>query len=370
MGERIRDALRSAGDGVRELLERTYAQEEPGRFRPALAGLTPAGSGAGLTPSCLALRISRSLGLWDLVDKDEQAAWIAYIGSFQRASAGDEPALEGAFLDPEVAESARPGEGRATRWARGRGRESDPLVDLARSQTRRAVAALACVDAYPVIPYRALPTEPASLQAELKRSDWRDPVGAAARSGDLIALAMSQGRHFLELTQLHLLREVAAAWYEALCDRETGAFFPEKALPRPELLAVAAHALDAFDWLGRPPPRPAPLIDLCLASAPGRDCDPADWARVLHHCLRHSDHRRSELAAPATEVLGELVARRASDGGWSLRPEGMATHDGPLEISDGRAGSDLFGTERAIGAVAMLAELLEWDAPRWLVLRR
>jgi len=371
MAERIRSALQSAGDGVRQFLERAYAPEEPGRFRPALEGLTPGGLAAGLSPSCLALRIARSLGLWDLVDKEEQAAWIAFIDSFQHAEAADdEPALAGAFVDPEVIAATHGVGGRLARWTRGWSRDADPLVDLVRSQSRVVVATLACVDTYPRAPYRAFPTGPAQLQAELRRCDWRDPVAAASRSADLVALVMSQGRHFLELTQLHLLREVAAAWYEELCDRATGAFFPGAPLPRAELLAVAAHALDALDWLGRPAPRPAPLIDLCLAADPGRDCELADWARVLHHCLRYSEHRCDELAGPAAEALDRLLARRGSDGGWSLHAEGMATHDGPLEISDGRAGSDLFGTERAVAAAAMLAEILEWDAPRWLVLRR
>jgi hypothetical protein len=371
MVERIQSALVAAGEDIRGFLERAYSPAEPGRFHPALAGLTPAGRRAGLSPSCSALRIARCLGLWEMVDKEEQSAWIAFICSYQsEESAADEPALAGAFLDPELVEAVCASQGRLARWTRGIARDPDPLIDLARAGTRAAVAALAAVDALARVPYRALPTDPARLQTELRRQDWRRPAVAAARSADLIALVMSQGRHYLELTQLQLLREAAAGWLEGLCDRGSGGFFFETAPPRAELLCAAAHVLDAFDWLGRPPPAPDALIDTCLAARPGQDCDVADWARVIHHCLRRTDHRREELRAAAPVALEQLLRNRQPDGGWSLRVDGMATHDGPLEISDGRAGGDLPGTERLTCAAAMLVELLEWDAPRWQILRR
>jgi hypothetical protein len=91
---------------------------------------------------------------------------------------------------------------------------------------------------------------------------------------------------------------------------------------------------------------------------------------VLYHCLRYTHHRRPEVQSAAAEALEVLLRQARPDGGWSLRAEGMVTHDGPLEISDGRAAGDLFGTERFISAAAMLVVLLEWDAPAWQVLRR
>jgi hypothetical protein len=371
MQERVRSALLAAGDEIREFLERAYVPEEPGRFRPCLAGATPAGARAGLAPSCRALRIARTLGLWDLVDKEDQVAWVAFICDFQtKEGSASDPQLEGALLDPEVAAAVGSSEPRLPRWARGLSRAPSPLLDLARSSTRAATSALAAVDAHPRTPYRRLPADPARLEAELRRSDGSDPVQAAARSADLVALVMSHGRHFLELTQLHRLREAAARWLEGLADPAKGRFLREAPAPRGALLAATAHVLDAFEWLGRPAPRPEALIDLCLASRPGRDCDVADWARVLHHCSRSTRHRRAELAGPALYALEEILAHRHSDGGWSAHRAGMATHDGPLEISDGRAGGDLIGTERGCAAAAMLVAVLEWDAPRWRVLRR
>jgi hypothetical protein len=371
MVERIRTALRAAGDEIRDFLERAYAPEEPGRFHLALAGLTREGERAGLSASCLALRIARRLGLWEQVDKDEQAAWIAFVGSFQGSGeGGGSAALAAAFLDPEVAAAARSGEGRLARWTRNWAGDGDPLVDLARASTRCAVSALACVDAYPRTPYRALPTDPQRLGAELRRWDWSVPAAAAERSADLIALVMSQGRQFLELTELHLLREAAGAWFEGLADAQTGSFFSDAAPPRAQLVATAAHVLDALDWIGRPVPHPTALIDTCLALDPGRDCDLADWARVVHYSLRQTDHRREELQTLAPAVLEQIWMHRQSDGGWSLRLGAMATHDGPLQISDGRPGGDLFGTERFTDAAALLMQLLEWEEPRWAVLRR
>ena len=369
MLERMRGALLAARDRARSFLERAYVPEEPGRFRVGLDGLTPEGERDGLSPSCLALRIARALGLWDLVDKDEQAAWIAFICAHQMEPSADD-ATAGALLDPAVLEAARSYERPLSRWTRGWSREPDPLLDVARASTRRAVSALASVDVYAPAPYRALPTDPARLEAELKRSDWHQPLAAAARSADLLALTMSQGRHFLELTELHLLRETAARWFENLCDPRSGGFFLDPPPASAELLGAAAHVLDALDWLGRPPREPDRLIDTCLTAQPGRDCDAADWAHVLHHCLRYTHHRRAEVQASAPAALEALLAQCRSDGGWSLRPEGMATHDGPLEISDGRAAGDLFGTERFASAAAMLVALLEWDAPAWQVLRR
>jgi hypothetical protein len=370
MGERMRTALRAAGDEIREFLERAYAPEEPGRFHLALAGLTPEGARAALSASCLALRIARRLGLWEQVDKDEQAAWIAFIGSFQQTDERSSPALADAYLDPAVVAALRAGENRFSRWTRGWARDADPMLELARSSTRCAISALACVDAYPRVPYRALPTDPQRLAAELRRCDWSSPASAAERSADLIALVMSQGRQFLELTELHLLREAAGGWLEGLADARSGGFFQETAPHPAELVAAAAHALDALEWIGRPAPNPVALIDTCLALDPARDCDPADWARAVHHCLRQTDHRRSELCAAAGPLLERIWLHRQSDGGWSLRLDGMATHDGPLLVSDGRPGGDLFGTERFTAAAALLMDLLDWQEPRWAVLRR
>jgi hypothetical protein len=181
---------------------------------------------------------------------------------------------------------------------------------------------------------------------------------------------VSQGRHFLELTELHLLRETAARWFEDLCDPQSGGFFLEPAPGRAELVAAAAHVLDALDWLGRPPREPDRLIDTCLAAEPGRDCDAADWAHVLYHCLRYTNHRRADVQAAAPAALEVILRHLQPDGGWSLHLGGMATHDGPLEISDGRLAGDLFGTERFIAASALLIALLEWDAPSWQILKR
>jgi hypothetical protein len=371
MVERVRTALLAAGEEIRGFLERLYVPEDPGRFRLCIAGSTPSGERAALAPSCLALRVSRRLGLWDSVDKDEQSQWIAFVAAYQKPDPIEgEPGTRGAFLDPEVVAATRGAHARRGRWIRGFTRAPSALEDLARASTRTAIAALACVDAYPQAPYRDLPTAPAELDAELRRSDWKRPAAAAARSADLIALIMSQGRHFLALPDLHRLRDAAARFLESLIDRKSGAFFTGPPPPAAEQLAGAAHVLDAFEWMGRPAPEPQSLLETCLGVRPGRDCDVADWASVVRHCARSTHHRRGELADAALGALESILEHRQRDGGWSLQPGGMATHDGPLEISDGRPGGDLLGTERLTGAAAMLVELLEWDAPRWPVLRR
>ncbi len=371
----LQDRLKLARDQLRAFLESLHVQAQPGRFRVAPSGVTPAGARLGLVPSCLALRTARILGLWERVDPGDRELWLRHIRDFQRTDPlHGEPACEGAFLDPEALGAWQASGGRLRRLAQRAGLGRHPgLRDLALRSTRTAIGALLLADALPDAPYRAIPHTPRALGATLARLTWRDATESAALAGDLCMLVAAQTPHFLELTEIRALKSLCTRHLESVADAGTGGYFRGSTPRYGALLAATARVLEALIWLDDQPPHHAErLIDTCLAGRPSvdrRQADIDDWARVLHHCARHTSYRRAEVRDAVPDVLELVLAHRESDGGWADRPGVSRRMDGEVEVTHGVPAGDLYGTARMAGATAMLVQLLGGNDSGWAVPR-
>ena len=369
----LRDDLKRTRAELRDFLESLHAPDQPGHFRARAGEDAAAESAQSLGPSCLALRVARTLGLWRGVDAEDREAWLAYVRGFQTDTAlGGEPLTAGAFLDPVVVARRHDARGWTDRL-RGRSglARTDGLAELALSSTRAAVSALLAVDATPARPYRAVPHRARELEKTLRRVSWREPVRAAAVTGDLIALVVSQGPHFLELTEIRALREVCSGHLDTLARSESGGYHRGPAPRHADLVGAAARMLEALVWLDEPPHHPERLLDTCLARRPsldGRGTAVDDWARVLHHCASHSTYRRSDVRDAALETLEAVLEQREKGSGWLERPGG-----GHREPPDGARPAppeaDLHGTARFCDAAALLARLLDEGIRGWTPLR-
>jgi hypothetical protein len=107
-------------------------------------------------------------------------------------------------------------------------------------------------------------------------------------------------------------------------------------------------------------------VDYCLSLPPRVDsaCIDVDAVDVLIHGWRLIDHRRGEIEAWLTELMGALLAFQNKDGGFCDIREGMRRQDGWVKGYEEPHGlSNTFATWFRWIAIAMISDVL-WPG-RW-----
>jgi hypothetical protein len=348
----------------------------PGRYRPALAGLTPDGERVALGPSCFALKTHVMLGRWGALDADLRSDWAKFIKSFQVPAA---PPLRGdrfragAFIDPATLEPiqrrTRPWRRAAERWLwPGRLTETRRLIV---SETKQAIASLAEVGERPGARFLGFPTEPRAIGRYLKAMDWSRPWGAGAHFAILCAMAALEAPLRLGHDDVKAMRRACSAFIADVADPATGCYFKG---PRPDydnLINGAMKVLTGLDWLGEPIHHAERMIDACLERAPKDEgCHLVDAVYALYRCAKQTGHRRGDVEAYCEALwpmlLGHFVA---AEGGFSYHAGKSQTSYYGVRISQGLPVADIHGTILLVWAAVMMLELQGRLPQGWRAIR-
>ncbi len=365
------DWLRGLGPGLEGFLASLAVPGRPGRYMPCAKGLTAAGRRAALGFSCLALKLSYTLGAWDRLSPDERRAWTDFICSFQVAGPlHGEAGTVGGFVDPVLAAHLRASgpAGLLRRLRGGRDPRAWPLA--VRAESKQALATLAEVGAEAPLPWRGLPAEPEGTLAFLRGQDWSRPWAAGAQAAHLAVSLASQAPRAADPEQAAEARRACAAFLSTLADGKTGAYF---AGPQPEpgeMINGAMKVLTALDWLGEPVHRPERLIAATLAyRPPAEGCHLVDAAYVLHRCTRQCPERGETVRDYCRGLLEAVRAHHQPDGGFSYFLDRSQTGYYGLPITSGQPAGDLHGSLLLAWAAAMIAEMLGEPMAGWRVIR-
>jgi hypothetical protein len=363
-------------EGIEErvigFLRELRIEGKTGKYRPCLKGIRKGTQDIALGFSCMALKITHTLGLWEKLSSKEKNTWIAYIQSFQVS----EPAFRqrvssGAFIDTaqvSVLMSQMPWYKRFLEVVPTK--KSWTTVDkLIIAETKQAIATLAQVGARAVNPYRGFPTTPGEITLFLSQLDWSKPWSAGGQAAAMAVFLKTEGPRFLAPVQVKALKGMLARFLEGKADAKTGAYFKGKIPEHGQLVNGAMKVLTALDWLELPIPYPERLIDTCLRRLPPPEgCHLVDWVYVLYRSSRQSPYRIHDIQAQSNVILEMIRCHHNNDGGFSSRVGKSKTHYYGARISEGFPGSDVVGTALLTWAMAMIFRLLN-DHKQWNVIR-
>ncbi len=158
-------------------------------------------------------------------------------------------------------------------------------------------------------------------------------------------------------------------WHDRLREPSTGFWGVGQLSDATQLLHAFAGSMHNFHlWYHerRPLPGQDRAVDYCLSLPPRIDsaCIDVDAVDVLIHGWRASDHRRAEIEAWLTEMLGALLAFQNPDGGFCDVRTGIRRQDGWVKGYEEPQGlSNTFATWFRWIAIAMIADVL-WPG-RW-----
>lgn len=365
------DWLRELGPGLEGFLASLAVAGKPGRHLPCPKGITAAGRKAALGFSCLALKLSYTIGAWDRLPAEQRRAWTDFICSFQVAGPlHGEAGTVGGFVDPALAAHLRAG-GPAGLLRRLRGAHNPAAWPLAvRAESKQAIATLAEVGAQAPLPWRGLPAEPEAALAFLRAQDWSRPWAAGAQAAHLAVYLAREAPRAANPERAGESRRLCAGFLAGLADEDSGAYF---AGPRPdpgEMINGAMKVLTALDWLEEPVHRPERLIAATIAyRPPAEGCHLVDAAYVLHRCTRQCPERAGEVRDYCQGLLAAVREHLQPDGGFSyfLGRSQMSYYG--LPITTGQAAGDLHGSLLLAWAVAMITDMLGEPLPGWRVIR-
>jgi hypothetical protein len=315
----------------------------PGWVRYSADGdlIKPSGR-AGLGFSALTLKLVHVLGLFPRFSKEEQAAWIDHVRSFQVTSGS----RRGYFEDASIL-SHHDG------WFR-----RDWLTR--RAETRQALTALLNVGARANHPAPTLVSVPKQVLSYVRELDWQRPWGAGSQASHLAVFLHFNAHFFNQTRERDELLPVLLNEFDRLQDPLTGCWGSPSA-PSTELINGAMKVQTAYAFLDKEFPNAEQLIDFALDHSNKRDaCHQADIVYALHQCTRISDYRKSEIRRFAEERIDTVLPFRRSDGGFSFNQDGTGLRYYGVDVATGRPVSDIHGTKLLVWTLAMLADILDW----------
>jgi hypothetical protein len=213
--------------------------------------------------------------------------------------------------------------------------------------------------------------EPLVLKAWLADRDMRDPWQEGNNIVNLAGFLMLLRRDGDAATAalVDAALDILFAWHDRLREPTTG-FWGVGQLSDPTRLlhafAGSMHNFHIWHHEGRPLEGQDKALDYVLTLPPRihSACIDVDAVDVLIHGWRLIDHRKSEIEAWLTEMLGALLAFQNPDGGFPDVREGIRRQDGWVKGYEEPQGvSNTFSTWFRWIAIAMIADLL-WPGRR------
>lgn len=345
----------------------------PGRFSPALRGVTEHGSRLSLGFSCLALKVNHTFNRWDQLSTQEQSNWIRYIKSFQEE--GNRlrfPEGSNAFLDKSLVQYlSRPRSLGDLKMSLLSAEHRQRLRRVIVGETKQAIAALAEHNEASRVAYDGFPSDSADLLRHLDRLDWTKPWGAGAHAAAIAVFLNTQAPRFLGEEEVRACQASIRSFISSLVDSQTGGYFQGDVPNYAMLVNGAMKVLTGLDWLGDEVHYPEKLIDTCLSRLPDPEgCHLVDTAYVLYRCSRETNYRRLEVSDYCEELIGIIREHYMQDeGGFSYHIGKSQTHYYGVQITAGAATADIHGTVLLSWAISMIQFLSDKVEVKWNVIR-
>ncbi len=363
-----------AGTGVIQFVHSLQLPGKTGRFLPCLRGLKPDGRNAALGFSCFALKLHHMLGLWEALDKQTQAQWLAFLQSFQvQERFWQHQVLRNAYIDPVVLACLK------RKLPRHQCVLHDSLVSSATltrahraiiAETKQAIATLAELNASSERPYAGFPQTPEALQTALGRLNWAQPWGAGGQAAAIAVFLKTEAPRLLPPSDAQALLDICSRQFEQLADKNTGAYFQGVQPEYGELINGAMKVLTGLDWLDIPVHYSEQLIETCLAQFPDSEgCHLVDAVYVLYRCLQYTQYRKADIQNYCLHILEMMQHHHNSDGGFSYYVGRSQKKYYDVPISEGVPVSDIHGTILLTWALVMILEILESNAKGWKVIK-
>lgn len=365
------DWLQTLPDHLNRFME--ALRVAPGRYLPALEGVTTEGKAIALPWSCFALKIDYMLGRWEKHSETERQQWLAFIQDFQaQGSRTVYPVGQNAFWEEALLNRVKQQRGRKARlkhlllhpW------RLTPFQRAISAETKQAIATLAQVGSGAKYPYQGFPHTPGRLRRYLHHLDWAHPWEAGAHTATIAVFLATEAPKFLSASRTATLLNICQEFLAGLADPATGAYFRGTAPGYDQLINGAMKVLTALDWLETPIHFPEKLIDTCLRQPPAAEgCHLVDAVYVLYRCQQQTHYRRPEVQRYALH-LGEMLMQHFNplDGGFSYFVGGSQVAYQGVRITQRLPVSDIHGTVLLTWAAGMLLNLL--DAPQqWRIIR-
>ncbi|MBL8588803.1 MAG: hypothetical protein JNK46_09765 [Methylobacteriaceae bacterium] len=213
--------------------------------------------------------------------------------------------------------------------------------------------------------------EPLTLKAWLADRDLRDPWQEGNNIVNLAGFLLLLRRvgDAEAAARVRAALEILFAWHDRLREPTTGFWGVGQLSDPTRMLHAFAGSMHNFHiWYHerRQLEGQDRAIDYCLSRPPRIDsaCIDVDLVDVLVHGWRLIDHRRHEIEAWLTAMLGALLAFQNADGGFCDVRTGVRRQDGWVKGYEEPQGlSNTFATWFRWIAIAMIADVL-WPG-RW-----
>lgn len=317
----------------------------PGRYRFATEAFEP----FDLDSTTMAYNLRCTLA--QPPEGEERSGWSEYLCGLQRAE-------DGLMIDEGMERHIITQHERPT---------AEEVANVRRWTTRNGIMTLLGLGGRP--PYRLTHGEafhtPAEIVQYLEGLHWHNPWGAGSWAGAVII--------FQNLNRLmgdEAAGEIMAAGVDWLLKRQepdTGAWSDGKGETALHVLinGIFKVWIQVLNITDMPVQYPEAVVDLCLkgfAESPAlRDtpdaCSIFDVAYVLDIALRHTDHRREEVAAVTARCFEGFRELLRPDGAFSYGPTGCLQSHGGLHLAPPLDQADITGTALCCNALSLLANL-------------
>lgn len=333
---------------ARETVPRWLAQVKhpsgAGRYRFALEAYEP----FDLDSTSMAYNIIGALGL-PIADA-ERAGWIEYLLGLQRPE-------DGLMIDTGMERHIITQQDSPT---------DEEITNVRRWTTRNGIMTMMGLGGTPQVPlaHQEAFHSPAEIVQYMEGLHWHNPWGAGSWAGAVLIF-----QRYNQLLGDERAAGIIAAgvdWLLRRQDPQTGAWSNGSEVAIHILInGIFKVWIQAIPFVDMPVQYPEQVIDLCLrglAESPHlRDtpdaCSIFDVAYVLDVALRHTDHRREEVAAVTSRCFDGFEALLRPDGAFSYGPAGSLENHGGLHLAPVKDQADITGTALCCNALALLANV-------------
>lgn len=330
-------------DEIWEWFGTVHDAEHPGWVKYCGQGnKVDAGPRAGLSMSCLALKLVYMLSLWKRMEHSQRHAWIQHIKHFQKRWGAN----SGSFQDI---------------WMLSRIDNLRMKELVRRADTRQALVTLLPLGERPSRPMPVALRGGDDAKAFVREQPWdKDPWAAGSHTSHMIVFLHTNAALFSRTREKRELLPVILRELDSLRDAATGCWGGSSATPENRLNG-AMKVLSGYAVLNAPVRDADQIIDSALGLINDADaCHHVDIVFTLHQCCRLSNHRRRDVERFVYSRIDAILEHRRNDGGFSFQKKGTGKKFYGVKVAEGAPVSDIHGTKLLVWLLVMAADLLGW----------